>query len=128
MAKPTALPHQSWLSDANDPATDFPLTHLPFGAFATGGQQHLCVAIGTHLLDLNAAAEADLLPQDLKTACQSPTLNAFLALGPPAWAQLRRVLTALLEVSAPNQDQTGAVLHSIAMARVSPTTAAFAAT
>lgn len=118
MAKPTALAHQSWLPDANDPATDFPLTHLPFGAFATGGRQHLCVAIGTHLLDLNAAAEADLLPQDLKTACQSSTLNAFLALGPPAWAQLRRVLTALLEVSAPNQDQTGAVLHSIAGAEL----------
>jgi fumarylacetoacetase len=118
MAKPTALAHQSWLPDANDPATDFPLTHLPFGAFATGGQQHLCVAIGTHLLDLYSAAEADLLPQDLRSACQSPTLNAFVALGPPAWAQLRRVLTTLLEVSAPNQDQTGAALHSIAGAEL----------
>jgi fumarylacetoacetase len=118
MAKPTALAHQSWLPDANDPATDFPLTHLPFGAFATGGQQHLCVAIGAHLLDLHAAAEADLLPQDLKTACQSPTLNAFLALGPSAWAHLRRTLTALLEASAPNQDQTGATLHSIAGAEL----------
>jgi fumarylacetoacetase len=118
MAKSSAPAHQSWLRDANRASTDFPLTHLPFGAFFTGGQQHLCVAIGAHLLDLYAAAEADLLPRDLKAACQSPTLNAFLALGPPAWAQLRRTLTSLLEASAPNQDQTGAALHSIAGAEL----------
>jgi fumarylacetoacetase len=109
--------HQSWLPDANDPTTDFPLTHLPYGAFATAdGQdkQHLCVAIGSHLLDLHACAEAGLLPTELRPACQSPTLNTILTLGPRAWTSLRHTLTTLLEVSAPNREKTEAALHSIA--------------
>jgi fumarylacetoacetase len=114
MAKPPVSVRQSWLSDANDPATDFPLTHLPFGAFETAGSQHLCVAIGTHLLDLHAVAESDLLPHDLKAALQSPTLNAFLALGPSAWTRLRRNLTTLFTASAKDRDRTEAALHSIA--------------
>jgi fumarylacetoacetase len=118
MAKTPVLAHQSWLPDANDPATDFPLTHLPFGAFETEGQQHLCVAIGAHLLDLHAAAEAGLFPKDFRTALQSPTLNAFLALGPSAWTRLRRILTTLFTTSARNRDTTEAALHSIAGAKL----------
>ena len=114
MAKQTLPPHQSWLPEANAPTADFPLTHLPYGAFATEGQQHLCVAIGSHLLDLHACAEADLLPSELKFACQSSTLNALLALGPIAWTQLRHTLTTLLEASAPNREKAEAALHSIA--------------
>jgi fumarylacetoacetase len=67
MAAPS---HQSWLSGANSPATDFPLTHLPYGAFERDGRQSLCVAIGDHLLDLNAIA--GLLPHSLSHACQAP--------------------------------------------------------
>jgi fumarylacetoacetase len=110
-------PHQSWLPNANDPTTDFPLTHLPYAAFATeDGQdkQHLCVAIGSHLLDLHACAEAGLLPGELRFACQSPTLNTLLSFGPRAWTSLRHTLTALLEASAPNREKTEAALHSIA--------------
>jgi fumarylacetoacetase len=114
MAKPTTPAHRSWLPDANHPTADFPLTHLPYGAFATEGQQHLCVAIGSHLLDLHACAEADLLPGELKIACQSPTLNAFLALGPRAWTTLRHTLTTLLEISSPHRKEAEAALHSIA--------------
>jgi fumarylacetoacetase len=120
MAKPTPPIHKSWLPDANRPTTDFPLTHLPYGAFAVEDQQaeqvqqHLCVAIGSHLLDLHACAEANLFPANLRSACQSPTLNALLALGPRAWASLRRTLTTLLEASSPHRKEAEAALHSIA--------------
>jgi fumarylacetoacetase len=114
MPKPTPIAPHSWLPDANDPATDFPLTHLPYGAFSTEGQRHLCVAIGNHLLDLHACAETNLLPSDLKAACQSPTLNALMALGPQAWTLLRHTLTRLLESSSPHRAQAEAALHSIA--------------
>src|SRR5580704_818113 len=114
MAKPTKPAHQSWLPDANHPTADFPLTHLPYGAFAIEDQQHLCVAIGSHLLDLHACAEAGLLPGELKSACQFPTLNPLLAFGPRAWTSLRRTLTALLEASSPHRKEAEAALHSIA--------------
>ena len=114
MAKPSLSAPRSWLSTANDPATDFPLTHLPYGAFEFEDRQHLCVAIGTHLLDLHACAEADLLPPKLKAACQSPTLNSLMALGPRAWSLLRETLTQLLAASSPNHKKAEAALHSIA--------------
>jgi fumarylacetoacetase len=105
---------QSWLPEANLPTADFPLTHLPYGAVEVHGQQHLCVAIGAHLLDLHALAEANLLPTQLHPACQSPTLNALLSQGHQAWTHLRQTLTILLAVDALHRTRTEAALHSIA--------------
>lgn len=120
MAKRTASAHHSWLSSANDPATDFPLSHLPYGAFEVDGSQHLCVAIGTHLLDLYECAQAGLLPALVATACQSATLNELMRLGPKAWAKLRHSLTGLLHDSAElsQRRQAETALHSIAGARL----------
>ena len=116
MARRTHSAHQSWLSSANDPATDFPLSHLPYGAFEVDGSQHLCVAIGTHLLDLHQCAEAGLLPSTVAIACQSATLNELMARGSKAWTQLRESLTGLLHVTADlsQRRQVEAALHSIA--------------
>lgn len=114
MAKPSSSVHQSWLAAANDPSTDFPLTHLPYGAFQVGKGQHLCVAIGTHLLDLYDCAEASLLPPKLKAACQSSTLNLLMSQGPRAWALLRKTLSELLAISSPHQSRLEEALHSIA--------------
>jgi fumarylacetoacetase len=121
MAKRTApshrtLSHKSWLPEANQPTADFPLTHLPYGAFEREGQQHLCVAIGTHLLDLHACAASGLLPPTLVEACQAPVLNPFLALGHRTWTLLRETLTALLHADEkPDRRQAAeAALHSIA--------------
>jgi fumarylacetoacetase len=116
MAKRTAAPHKSWLPEANQPVADFPLTHLPYGAFDYEGQQHLCVAIGTHLLDLHACAESGLLPSSLVEACQAPVLNPFLALGHRSWTLLRETVTALLHADEkPDRRQAAeAALHSIA--------------
>ena len=75
--------HQSWLPDANNPTADFPLTHLPYGAFEHEDQQHLCVAIGTHLLDLHACAAAGLLPPTSSRACQAPNPQSPPGARPP---------------------------------------------
>jgi fumarylacetoacetase len=111
MAKPS---HQSWLPEANASTADFPLTHLPYAVFDHNGRQHLCVAIGSHLLDLHEISS--LLPASLAQACQSPTLNLFMSLGPQAWALLRTSLTNILHVNAsPTHRQAAeSALHSIA--------------
>ena len=117
MAKPSGgASHKSWLPEANQPTAEFPLTHLPYGAFELQGQQHLCVAIGAHLLDLHDCAASGLLPPTLVEVCQAPTLNPFLSLGHRSWTLLRETLTALLRVDAePNRRQSAeAALHSIA--------------
>ena len=115
MAKRTS-PHASWLSEANKADADFPLTHLPYGAVELEGQQHLCVAIGTHLLDLYACAESGLLPISLVEACQAPTLNLLMSQGHRSWTLLRETLTTLLRVDAKSSDRQSAeaALHSIA--------------
>jgi fumarylacetoacetase len=115
MAKRTTSAHQSWLPEANQPTADFPLTHLPYGAFELEGQQHLCVAIGVHLLDLHACAASDLLPPTLVEVCQAPTLNPLMSLGHRSWTLLRETLTALLQADAePGRRQAAeAALHSI---------------
>jgi len=115
MANQTTDTAQSWLPDANDPTSDFPLTHLPYGAFTIKDQQHLCVAIGTHLLDLHACATSGLLPPTLTAACQSPTLNLLMSQGQRAWTLLRKKLTALLhaDASPEHREQTESALHSI---------------
>jgi fumarylacetoacetase len=116
MAKRTAAPDKSWLPEANQPTADFPLTHLPYGAFEHEGQQHLCVAIGAHLLDLHACAASRLLPPTLVEACQAPVLNPLMALGHRSWTLLRETLTALLHTDEkPDRRQAAeAALHSIA--------------
>jgi fumarylacetoacetase len=116
MAKRTAASHKSWLPEANQPTADFPLTHLPYGAFDHEGQQHLCVAIGIHLLDLHACAASGLLPPTLVEACQAPILNPLMSLGHRSWTLLRETLTALLHADAePDRRQAAeAALHSIA--------------
>jgi fumarylacetoacetase len=116
MAKSTASSHSSWLPAANDPAAGFPLTHLPYGAFELEGRQHLCVAIGVHLLDLHACAVSGLLPPTLVEVCQAPTLNPLMSLGHRSWTLLRETLTALLHSDAPpdRRQSAEAALHSIA--------------
>ena len=113
MVKTPASAHRSWLPDANDPATDFPLTHLPYSAVRIANGQHLCVAVGTHLLDIHACAEAGLIPPSLEIACGAPTLNALMAEGPKAWSLLRETLIQLLAMDSRHQSTLEGALHSI---------------
>ncbi|SDR88605.1 fumarylacetoacetase [Opitutus sp. GAS368] len=92
----------SWIESANTPIADFPLQNLPYGVFVTAVDQteRLGVAIGDQVLDLRAAAKAGLLPAQTAAVCQQPNLNPLMALGAPAWAELRAGLSELLGASS----------------------------
>jgi fumarylacetoacetase len=90
----------SWVASANDPATDFPIQNLPYGVFRHTKEARIGVAIGDHILDLHACANAGLLAAvsaETVAACSGETLNALMSLGPGAWSTLRRHLTVMLD-------------------------------
>lgn len=74
----------------------FPLENLPYGVFDAGSGRRIGVAIGDHVLDLYALADAGLVPHG--EALQDLDLNGFLALGRRPWHEVRRRLIELLEV------------------------------
>ncbi len=74
----------TWL--APPPDTGFGIDNLPYGVFSTPGTApRTGAAIGDAVLDLAAATGDDVHA--------SGSLNAFLARGPQAWADLRAQLT-----------------------------------
>ncbi|WP_020201151.1 MULTISPECIES: fumarylacetoacetase [Cupriavidus] len=92
----TTIPH-SWIESANDGVTHFPLQNLPYGIFSTTGQgPRAGVAIGDFILDLAVLDGAGLLPPAVRGVFGGATLNAFIALGKPAWTETRQHLTRLL--------------------------------
>jgi fumarylacetoacetase len=91
---------KSWVTSANDAASDFPLENLPCGVFRHWEHTRIGAAIGDQILDLDACASQGLLAplsEELVAACRAPLLNPLMALGPAAWAALRRHLSALLD-------------------------------
>jgi fumarylacetoacetase len=91
---------KSWLASANDPASDFPIQNLPYGAFRYREQTHIGIAIGNRILDLFACTANGLLaqlPEEIEYACRMETLNALMELGPEAWQRLRAHVTDLLD-------------------------------
>jgi fumarylacetoacetase len=93
---------QSWVTSANGHA-DFPIQNLPVGIFSPPGstEKRGGVAIGDMILDLAAAAEADLFAgaaRDAAEAAASGSLNRFFALGEKARQALRARASQLLDV------------------------------
>ncbi|MCA8926583.1 MAG: fumarylacetoacetase [Alphaproteobacteria bacterium] len=88
----------SWIETANAPDGDFPLQNLPYGVYSRGeGPRRCCVAIGDRVLDLAALEAAGVLDASGDgPVFDRPALNAFMALGPAAWAAVRARLTSLL--------------------------------
>ena len=112
---------RSWVDAANDPAGDFPVQNLPFGAFdAPDGTPRLGVAIGDRVLDLPAARAAGLLDgldAAVLDAVRAPTLNALVGLGRPALTALRARVSVLLRADTPEgavAARTPALLHAMA--------------
>ena len=97
----------SWVASAQAAGGDFPIQNLPFGIFALAGSAERPrggVAIGDQVLDLAHLAAARVLEGPAQAACEvaaGPTLNAFMALGQPAWRALRHGLFRLLQADAP---------------------------
>ena len=96
-------PHlRSWVDSANTPGADFPIQNLPFGVFhraLTPEPPRVGVAIGDMVLDLRRCHRAGLFENDLASAgeaCTESSLNRLMAMGPNAWASLRRRVSELV--------------------------------
>ncbi|HEY1801491.1 MAG TPA: fumarylacetoacetase [Terriglobales bacterium] len=113
---------KSWVKSANDDGTPFPIQNLPFGVYRAANDRlaegrpaenrlRIGVAIGDSVLDLRAAIEAKLLDpvsNEIRAACQSPSLNDLMSLSPEHWSELRRCLFRLLHESASPAQRRGA--------------------
>ena len=78
--------------------SDFPIENLAMGVGHSGrGPARPHVAIGNHALDRAAVSADGLLDSVAGPEFGQPSLNAFLALGPPTWRAVRERLTELLD-------------------------------
>ncbi len=88
----------SWVRGADGSA--YSVENLPYGVFTRAETEpRVGVRIGDFVLDLAAAEKAGLV--DAGGALGSPTLNAFMALGRPAWDRTRaRIVDILTDVTS----------------------------
>jgi fumarylacetoacetase len=96
----------SWVASANAPHTDFPIQNLPFGVFRRSGSMaapRVGVAIGEMVLDVSGAAAMapnEFVGNDAAIeACDSPALNALMALGRRPLRVLRETIGNILDAS-----------------------------
>jgi len=97
---------KSWVASANDPESDFPVNNLPYGVFSDGGAPRCGVAIGDYIMDVSGLGPAGIF--------DAGNWNAFMALGPKAWADFRAEITAILAEGAaprPLVAQEKATMH-----------------
>lgn len=89
---------RSFVSSANDEATDFPIQNLPFGIFSHASTPpRPGVAIGEKILDLQASQRLGFLGEFVEAdVLGAPSLNALFALGGDKLRALRRHLSDLL--------------------------------
>lgn len=91
----------------------FDLDNLPYGVFARAGDEpRVGVRIGDHVLDLAPVAEIGDPASALARAWRSPSLNAFMAMGPEQWAIAREWITEVLRDDV-HQERTAPHLHPL---------------
>jgi fumarylacetoacetase len=87
------------------PDHPFPIQNLPYGVFSRFGEEtrRIGVAIGDFVLDLSAITHLFNGPhlQGRQEVFLQPTLNAFMALGRPAWTEARMLVQQLLSEDEP---------------------------
>lgn len=91
--------NMSWLNIPSD--SDFSIHNLPFGVFHDGdAKPRAGIAIGDHIVDLEAAATAGLFGKRrfFKKIFAQDTLNEFIALGKPQSNRIRSKVRAWLEL------------------------------
>ncbi len=96
------------------PDSHFPVQNLPFGIFQPReGAARVGVALGDYVVDLSVLEEKGHFRT--KNLFAQDSLNAFLALGRPAWRRVREALQNLLAADTPtlrdDVDLRGRVLH-----------------
>jgi fumarylacetoacetase len=102
---------RSWVQSA-DQHPDFPLQNLPMGTYRTEGWPRIGVAIGSQILDLQAAyvqGALGHLHEATALAIRSETLNAWMALPAARRRELRLAIWGLLCEDTP-QGNTGSRL------------------
>ncbi len=98
---------RSWVASANVGDSDFPIQNLPFAIFRRRGTDQAFragVAIGDRIAAVADVAAADPLAPDAAAAARAAggdSLNALMALGPPAWSALRLALSRALREGSP---------------------------
>ncbi len=93
-----------------DPNSDFSIQNLPYGVFSSSDGQgpRVGVAIGEHVLDLGALEQHGRLDAGAPGMFAAPTLNPFMALGPPTWSRVRARISGLLRHDNPElRDDAG---------------------
>jgi fumarylacetoacetase len=106
---------KSFIEAANEPACDFPIQNLPLGIFSTpeSPERRVGVAIGDQVLDLAALEGAGLIrPDPVQRVLNRPSINAFMALGPKAWAETRARVSFLLSRDNPELRDNAALRES----------------
>jgi fumarylacetoacetase len=98
------MPLQSFIEVEKD--SHFSIENLPFGVFKPrGGPPRVGVAIGEYVVDLSVLEKggffADLTARQNRRVFSRKSLNAFLALGRPAWRATRQILQHLLASDTP---------------------------
>jgi fumarylacetoacetase len=87
------------------PDSHFPIQNLPFGVFKPGdGAARVGVAIGDYVVDLSVLEETGHFRSPefrSQPVFSADSLNAFLALGRPAWRKAREVLQDILSAETP---------------------------
>src|SRR6201982_313621 len=87
------------------PTSDFPIQNLPYGVFSARGlASRVGVAIGDYVLDLwelEQDGRFDGLEDGELGVFSSPTLNAFMTLGPQVWTRTRARISELLRSDHP---------------------------
>jgi len=95
------------------PDSDFSIHNLPYGVFrpSTLAIPRVGVAIGEKVLDLSVLVEKGIFdgPEIRDTyVFHEPRLNAFMAMGRPAWQEARARITQLLSADEPTlRDDAG---------------------
>lgn len=107
---------RSFVESACSAESPFPLNNLPYGVFSRPSEGDskpaVCVAVGDCVLDLAGLAstfpqlfEGSLLPPTAaRNVFSQSSLNAFLALGRPAWIETRRILQDALSLTPTRSD------------------------
>jgi fumarylacetoacetase len=108
------MPLRSFIEISRD--SDFPLENLPFGVFKPrNGAARVGVALGEYVVDLSVLEAEGQLSIQGQTApiFSQDCLNSFLALGRPAWKQVRDTLQRLLGAETPTLRDNAALRERV---------------
>ncbi|MCW2834729.1 MAG: fahA [Nocardioides sp.] len=102
----------SWVDGAA--GSLFDLDNLPYGVFSTrdDGARRVGVRIGDHVLDLATVAEVGDPASALAAVWRTPSLNAFMAMGPEQWTVARDWITEVLRDEL-HAERTSPHLHRL---------------